>query len=210
MCPRCQRRTAKRACPALGTRICATCCATERQVRIACPDDCRHLVAAQTHPAAQVRRQQESDVTLLMAAVGHRFSEAELQVFFLLASQVVRYRPESLAPLHDDDIADAATAMAGTLEAAAQGLVAHLTGGTTVSEGLRRSFDEMVALLGQQGGPAVAPMAARVLRGLAQGAQALRTTAPADPVAFLTLLRRVMPLPQTDTEVPSRSSIILP
>lgn len=145
-----------------------------------------------------------------MAAVGHRWSEAELQVFFLLASQIVRYRPDSLAPVYDEDIADAASAMAGTLEAASQGLVAHLTGSTTVSEGLRRSFDEVVAVLGQQAGPAVAPMAARVLRGLAQGSQALRATSPDDPVAFLSLLRRVMPLPPSEDPAPSRSAIILP
>jgi len=179
-------------------------------VRIACPDDCRHLIAAQTHPAAQVRRQQESDVTRLMTALGRRFTEAELQVFFLLASQVVRYRPDSLAPLHDEDVADAAAAMAGTLEAASQGLVAHLTGANTVSEGLRRAFDEMVAVLGQQGGPSVAPLAASVLRGLAQGARALHVATPGDPVAFLTLLRRIMPLPAAEDPPEARSPIILP
>lgn len=210
MCPRCERRPAKRDCPALATRICATCCATERQVRIECPDDCRHLIAAQTHPAAQIRRQQESDVTTLMTAVGRRFTEAELQVFFLLASQVVRYRPDGLTSLQDEDIADAATAMAATLDAASQGLVAHLTGGNMVSEGLRRTFDDMIAVLGQQGGPAVAPMVATVLRGLAQGAQAFRHAAPGDPVAFLSLLRRVMPLPPTDAPPVEPAPIILP
>lgn len=211
MCPRCHRRPAKRDCPALATRICATCCATERQVSISCPRDCRHLLTAHAHPAAQVRRRQESDITLLMAAVGHRFSETELQVFFLLASQVVGYRPDGLAPLHDEDVADAASAMAGTLEAASQGLVAHLTGSNTVSEGLRRTFDEIIAHLGRQGGAAVAPVAARVLRGLAQGATSLKAAAPDDPMAFLTLLRRVMPLPPADTPPPSHSSpIILP
>lgn len=145
-----------------------------------------------------------------MTAVGRRFSEAELQVFFLLASQVVRYRPEGLAPLRDEDIADAATAMAATLDAAAQGLVAHVTGTNTVSEGLRRALDEMIAVLGQQGGAAVAPMAAGVLRGLAHGAQALQAASPADPVAFLDLLRRVLPLPQAEAPAAAPSTIILP
>ena len=142
-----------------------------------------------------------------MTAVGRQFSEAELQVFFLLASQWVQYRPDGLAPLRDEDIADAATAMAATLDAAAQGLVAHVTGTNTVSEGLRRALDEMVAVLGQQGGAAVAPMAAGVLRGLAHGAQSLQA---ASPVAFLDLLRRVMPLPQAEAPADTPSPIILP
>ena len=59
--------------------------------------------------------------------------------------------------------------------------------------------------------PAVAPVAARVLRGLAQGATSLKAAAPGDPMAFLTLLRRVMPLPSADTPPPRQSSpIILP
>lgn len=61
-------------------------------------------------------------------------------------------RPDGLAPLHDEDVVTAASSMAGTLEAACQGRVAHLTGSNTVSEGLRRTFDENVALMGQQGG----------------------------------------------------------
>ncbi len=145
-----------------------------------------------------------------MTAVGRRFSEAELQVFFLLASQVVRYRPDGLAPLRDEDIADAATAMAATLDAAAQGLVAHVTGTNPVSEGLRRALDDMIAVLGQQGGAAVAPMAAGVLRGLAHGAQSLKAASPADPVAFLDLLRRVMPLPPAEAPAGAPSTIILP
>jgi len=167
-------------------------------------------VTAQTHPAAQVRRRQEADLTTLMLAMGRRFTEAELQVFFLLASQVVRFRPEGLATLRDEDIADAAQAMAGTLEAAAQGLVAHLTGANTVSEGLRRALDEMVAMLGQQGGSAVAPMAAGVLRALAHGAGALQAASPDDPTAFLSLLRRVLPLPAAEAPPPPASPIILP
>ncbi len=42
-CPRCERKKAKRSCPALDTVICSTCCATARLDTIACPQDCEHL-----------------------------------------------------------------------------------------------------------------------------------------------------------------------
>ena len=82
-CPLCEKRPTKRACPALGREICATCCATKRIVEISCPDNCRYLESAQKHPAAVVKRQVDRDVTALMATMG-RLSEQQLQLFFLL------------------------------------------------------------------------------------------------------------------------------
>ncbi|MGO9274901.1 MAG: hypothetical protein ACLQOO_32510 [Terriglobia bacterium] len=46
VCPICQKRKAKRYCPAKGENICSVCCGTEREVTIDCPSDCPHLVAS--------------------------------------------------------------------------------------------------------------------------------------------------------------------
>lgn len=45
-CPICQKRKAKRFCPAQAETICTVCCGTEREVTIDCPSDCPHLVAS--------------------------------------------------------------------------------------------------------------------------------------------------------------------
>ncbi|MCL6566350.1 MAG: hypothetical protein K6U09_07985 [Acidobacteriia bacterium] len=50
-CPLCQKRTAKRWCPAKGERICAVCCGTEREVTVDCPSDCEFLIAARRYEA---------------------------------------------------------------------------------------------------------------------------------------------------------------
>ena len=42
-CPICEKRKAKRSCPAKGARICSLCCGTEREVSIDCPLDCSYL-----------------------------------------------------------------------------------------------------------------------------------------------------------------------
>jgi len=42
-CPICEKRKAKRFCPAKAETICAVCCGTEREVSIDCPSDCLHL-----------------------------------------------------------------------------------------------------------------------------------------------------------------------
>src|SRR5579875_3093926 len=49
ICPICQKRKAKRHCPAKSEMICAICCGTEREVTIDCPLDCPHLVASRQH-----------------------------------------------------------------------------------------------------------------------------------------------------------------
>ncbi len=45
-CPICAKRKPERFCPAKGEKICAVCCAKEREVTIDCPADCAYLVAA--------------------------------------------------------------------------------------------------------------------------------------------------------------------
>ena len=39
-CPICEKRPAKRFCPAKGEKICAICCGEGREVTIDCPMDC--------------------------------------------------------------------------------------------------------------------------------------------------------------------------
>lgn len=48
-CPICQKRKAKRFCPAKATTICTVCCGTEREVTIDCPSDCLYLVASRPY-----------------------------------------------------------------------------------------------------------------------------------------------------------------
>ena len=45
-CPICEKRRARRFCPAKGEKICDVCCGTEREVSIDCPVDCAYLAAA--------------------------------------------------------------------------------------------------------------------------------------------------------------------
>lgn len=193
ICPKCSRRPAKRSCPALGTRICPTCCATKRLVEIRCPTDCTFLAAAHQHPAAIVRRQREHDLLTLVAVMGIRPSELQLQLFFLLGSRITSFRPDGIASLSDADVADAAGAMATTLEAAAGGLIAEAAGTSPNSEGLRRQLDALLAEVGKGAGSGFAREAAAVLRGIERGARHESPGFEDSEFAYLTLLGRVVP-----------------
>lgn len=209
-CPLCSKRPAKRACPALGKDICPTCCATKRLTEIRCVPDCGYLGAAQKHPAAVVRRQQEHDIAVLIGAMGRRPSEMQLQLFFLMASLVTRFRPDGLMSVGDADIADAAAAMAGTLEAAGRGVIAELPGSNPLSEGLRRKIDGFLAEVGKQGGPRFGREAAEVLRGIERGARHEAPGLGDEPNPYLALLNRVMPpAPEEQASAPG-SPIIIP
>lgn len=54
ICAICNKRRAERYCPAMGEKICAIDCGTEREVSIDCPTSCSYLIAAhrweQSHP----------------------------------------------------------------------------------------------------------------------------------------------------------------
>lgn len=49
VCPICEKRKAKRFCPAKGQTICSVCCGTEREVTIDCPSDCAYLIASRQY-----------------------------------------------------------------------------------------------------------------------------------------------------------------
>ena len=157
-----------------------------------------------------VRKQQEHDLTVLIGSMGRRVSDVQLQLFFLLGSVIVRYRPEGLVTLADSDVAEAAAAMAGTLEAASRGLIAELAAPSPVSEGLRRQLDGLLAELGKGGGARYAQDAAEVLRGIERGASHQAPGLESSPIEYLTLLRRVLPPPPDEGRAPTPSSIIIP
>lgn len=48
-CPICEKRKAKRYCPAKAESICTVCCGTEREVTIDCPSDCAYLQESRRH-----------------------------------------------------------------------------------------------------------------------------------------------------------------
>jgi hypothetical protein len=54
ICPICNKRKAKRACPARAESICTICCGTEREVTIDCPSDCVFLEASREYDLSRL------------------------------------------------------------------------------------------------------------------------------------------------------------
>jgi hypothetical protein len=213
-CPSCGQRKGRRACPALSQTICTVCCATKRLVEIDCPDDCPHLTSAREHPAAQVKRQQERDVAVLFPSIRH-LTERQHQLFFLFHTAIARHTPEGFSRIVDDDVAQAAGAVASTLETAARGVIYEHTPSSMPAS---RLATELTTLLGQiraQGGTVSDAEAAIALRAIEQGARDVKKAADATETTYVTLIARLLQVRRTQGTGPkeparSPSPLILP
>jgi hypothetical protein len=139
-------------------------------VEISCPDTCRYLESAHKHPAAVVKRQIDKDVTALIASMG-RLSEQQLQLFFLLQSIILAFKPAGLVRLIDSDVAQAAGTLAGSLETASRGLIFEEATSSVVAEELRKELRQAVDEVTKSGGSRAEREVAMVLRGIERGAQ---------------------------------------
>lgn len=210
-CPLCQKRKEKRSCPALGRSICSVCCGTKRLVEINCPAECPHLAASREHPAAVVRRQQEVDVAALLPSMSG-LTERQHQLFFLFQSVIAKSKPDGLARLTDEDVAEAASACAATIETAAKGVLYEHSPATLPAQKLAGEFRTLLAQVREHGATVYDREAAIALRAIERGARSL--TKPDAPTTYLTLMGRLLQVNKAAEETlrggAAGQSIILP
>lgn len=195
VCPLCRERQARRACPGVGQQICAVCCGTKRQVEIACPPGCGYLAAAQVHPPASVRRQQERDVGFLMA-MREGLSNRESELFWVILTFLAGYRADPLVRLVDEDLAEGAGALAATYETAGRGLIYEHRPQSLASQRLVTDLKAFFATLLENADASAARTlerdAAVVLRHLEKGARDVGKVADEGPAAALGVIGRVV------------------
>jgi hypothetical protein len=209
-CPSCGRRKGRRDCPALRASICTICCGTKRLVEINCPETCIHLTTAREHPAAVVKKQQERDVAQLLPTISH-LTERQHQLFFLVHSVVARHKPEGFSRLLDEDVAQAAGAVAATLETAGKGVLYEHTPASLPAQRLAKEITAMLAEVRSHGTRIYDGEVAIALRAIERGARDAHRQ-PADDTAYLSLVGRLLHVrSQPAAEEPKAgSSLILP
>jgi hypothetical protein len=209
-CPLCRSRKERRACPALHQTICPVCCGTKRLTEISCPDDCVYLTIAREHPAAVVKKQQEQDVAILLPTL-QGLTERQYQLFFLFQSLIARHTPEGFTRLVDDDVADAAAAVAATLETAARGVIYEHAAQSLPAQRLATEMKTMLAEMRQQGATVYDREAAIVLRAIEKGAREIGKLQPGG-ASYLTLMARLLQRNQATAPAPASEarSLIIP
>lgn len=191
LCPLCGQRKARRACPALREQICAVCCGTKRLTEIRCPSDCAYLATAREHPPAVAVRQQQRDVAALVGYM-RDFSERQSQLFFLIATFLLRYEPPELHPLVDEDVAEASAAIAATFETASRGVIYEHRPNSLSAERLASELRPLLAKVSDQGGESARRDSAVVLRRVEAAAREVGRSAGGGGRAFIDLLGRVV------------------
>jgi hypothetical protein len=164
-------------------------------VQINCPSDCTWLASAREHPPAALVRQQQRDVGLLMQAL-RDLSERQSHIFFLVSTFLVGYRPAEFQAPIDDDVVQAAEALASTLETAARGVIYEHRPASLPAERLSTALKPLLAEAGKGIGSAFDRDAAVVLRRIAEAARELRSADPQNQRILLELLGRVIRRPQ--------------
>jgi hypothetical protein len=194
-CLLCQQRQARRQCPALGRKICAVCCGTKRLVEIACPPTCGHLAAAEAHPPASVRRQQERDLAFIMAT-REGLSSTQSDLYWAVLTFVAGFRSDALAKIIDEDLAEGAASLAATYETASRGLIYEHRPQSLIAQ---RFVTDMKAFLGNLAAEADAATArhlerdaATVLRHLERGAREAQKRVDEGPATALEIIARVV------------------
>jgi hypothetical protein len=213
-CPLCRERRARRGCPALDKQICPVCCATKRLIEIQCPSDCAYLTAAREHPSAAAVRQQQRDVGLLVQCM-RDLSDRQSQLFFVINTFLQRYEPPALHSLIDDDVAEAAAALAGTFETAARGVIYEHRPAALPAERLATALRPVLAEAGKHAGSAFDRDAAVVLRRIEAAARELKAADPSSRRAYLDVLGRVLtagqsPVAGGQAEPPAEPRLIVP
>ena len=213
ICPLCGQRKARRACPALNKQICAVCCGTKRLVQIQCPSDCVYLASSREHPAAAVVRQQQRDVGLVVQFM-RDLNQRQSQILFVVTTFLVRYEPPELQPLIDDDVAEAAAALAATLETSSRGVIYEHRPASLPAERLMSALKPLLAEAGQHGGTSFDRDAAVVLRRIEEAARDVRASDTGNRRALLDLLGRVIRQTKDEAEpahaAPEPTRLIVP
>jgi hypothetical protein len=200
LCPLCGLRKPRRACPALGKQICAVCCGTKRLTEIACPSDCSYLASSREHPPAITLRQRERDLGLLRHIL-RGFTPREADLLILVSAAIANHQPAALQPLNDDDIAQAAAALAATFETADRGVIYEHRPASLPAERLVGSLKTALSEAGKEGGRTFREDAARTLRRTEQAVKELQASGEGGQRAFLEFIGRVI---QKNAQVDSR------
>jgi hypothetical protein len=158
-----------------------------------------------------VQRQREHDVSLVLPTIRH-LTERQHQLFFLVHSVIVKHKPQGLARFIDGDIAEAAGALAATLETAGRGVIYERAPQGPAAQALMVDIKASLSGLREQGATVYDGETAIVLRAIERGATEIRRpegddTAYAD--LMLRLLRTTAAPPSSSDPEPRGSGLVV-
>ncbi len=120
VCPICQKRKAKRFCPAKAEYICSVCCGTEREVTIDCPSDCPYLIASRQYDLER-RRIDWAKVPFRETKIPSSFLVTHEKLLLALSYAVLRWAHDNPQTV-DSDVEAALESLAETYRTLSSGI----------------------------------------------------------------------------------------
>jgi len=147
LCHICNKRPARRKCPAVASDICAICCARDRMIDLACPVTCGYLISAREHAKAregQIISRQFGEMGLKLNP-----NKVHMTLGIAIDEAIVAIQRETYKDIDDSEILAAIDNAIKNIETAGTGLIyEHKDGSKRVQElshKMRTSLDEVVA-----------------------------------------------------------------
>ena len=141
------------------------------------------------------------------------FSQRQSQLFFLIVTFLARYEPPELQPLIDDDVREAAAALAATFETAARGVIYEHRPASLSAERLMSTLKPLLAEAGKGAGASFERDAAVVLRRVEEAARHARELEPDNRRVLLDVIGRVIartPATEDAAQPASEPRLIVP
>ena len=173
--------------------------ATKRLVEIDCPEDCPHLAAAREHPAAEVKRQQERDVAVLMPTID---SLTRATTSAVLPVPLGDRPPHTgrVRPLIDEDVGAGGGARWPRRSRRRTGVIYEHTPPSLPAQRLATGARRRCwARCATHGGNVYDAEAAIALRAIEQGARDASKTPASGPTAYVSLMARLLQRQQAAT-----------
>lgn len=142
LCKICEKRRARRACPAVRGDICTICCGSEREVSLSCPLECEYLQEAHRHEKpVQLSDKQLSnpDIQVTEEFLGEH-EELMLFCIYSLVQAALR-TPGAL----DSDVLASLEALIQTHRTLESGLVYETRPENAVAAAVQRAFTASLA-----------------------------------------------------------------
>lgn len=117
-------------------------------------------------------------------------TERQHQLFFLFQSVIAKSRPDGLARLTDEDVAEATAACAATIETAAKGVLYEHAPASLPAQKLTGELRALLAQVREHGATVYDREAAIALRAIEKGARQLAE--PGNDTAYLSLMTRLL------------------
>jgi len=150
-----------------------------------------YLAAAREHPPAATLRQQQQDYTVFVKALAD-FNRRQAQLFLAINTVIARYEPPELQAVVDDDVIEAAAALAATYETASRGVIYEHRAATLSAERLGVAIRAMLTEVAGTGGSAFERDVAVVLRRVEETARTAHASGGGDSRAYFKLLDRIL------------------